>query len=145
MDETTGMSQCFRPRSARRMLRDARKVIANCNLQSAIFFRAVAASVLLLTLPGCLGARGDEIKGRRLSDVDASLVRALEFECQIERLLLHVDQRECRYVGPVGALGVGAGRDARLAQPGVRDLAVAAADIEIRSGEVDLEVTQQRL
>ncbi len=50
---------------------------------------------VLLTLRD-FGARGDEIERRRLSDVHPRPVVALELERQIERSLLHVDQRAAR-------------------------------------------------
>jgi hypothetical protein len=84
MDETTGMSrrvavlgarravcagchwlrQCI-ARAPRPSLREGRATpvpnlqFAICNLHFAILLRAVAVSALLLTLSGCLGARGD--------------------------------------------------------------------------------------
>ena len=69
-----------------------------------------------------LGARGDEIERRRLADVDARAVVALELEREIERPLLHVDERQRGDERPVAAFGVGA-RVARvaLAEPAAGD------------------------
>ena len=48
---------------------------------------------VLLTLRD-LGARGDEIERRRLADIHARAVVAFELQREIERSLLHVDERE---------------------------------------------------
>ena len=47
--------------------------------------------------------RGDEIERRRLADVDARAVVALELEREVERALLHVDERERRDEQPSSA------------------------------------------
>ena len=90
-------------------------------------------------------ACGDEVEGRRLPDVDPRAVRALQFQREIERALLHVHQCVRGDEQPVRPLGVG-GRVHRLfQQPHVRDRLVADRDVDLRPREVDREIPPQRL
>ncbi len=70
---------------------------------------------VLLTLRD-LGPRGDEVERRRLADVHARPVVALELERQVERPLLDVDERQRGDESPVAAFGVGARVHAGLAE-----------------------------
>ena len=92
------------------------------------------------------GACRHQVERRRLPDVDARAVGALELQGQIERALLHVHRRERRHQRPVTGLGVGG--DLRGALPSTWMSAMSRLRFSIstcaRATSI-LKIAQQRL